>query len=126
MPSPSAASPRPDILRPAPLPGSGHSKWVSEPSWLLSSSEIKKKPTRMQFDTVSVHLLNQGHGPCCTVTIREIDEEDNASPNVSKKEESIVENSKKGIIGRIITGMRLKLLEVRKFYHMMAVLMRFD
>lgn len=97
----------------APLSPHSESKWRSEPAWLLSASEVKKRPAKMQFDTMSLHILNQGHGPCSLVTIREIDAEEEAYPaGVHKKEEPILENSRKGIIGRIVTGIRAKLLLV--------------
>ncbi|CAE7553490.1 unnamed protein product, partial [Symbiodinium microadriaticum] len=101
-----------NILKVAPLSPHSESKWHSEPSWLLSSSEIKKRPAKMQFDTMSLHILDQGHGPCCLVTIREIDDEEEAYPaGLHKAEAPIQQNSKKGIIGRIVTGIRTKLLE---------------
>jgi hypothetical protein len=105
-----------NILTVAPLPQQSPSSYRSEPTWLLSASEIKKRPARLQFDTVSLHILNQGHGPACLVTIREIDEEEEVAVN-HKKDAPLLETSKKGIIGRIVTGTRIKILKVTHYSH---------
>lgn len=103
-----------NMLLPAPLTHRNKSKYQAEPSWLLSSSDIKKRPPKIRCEDLSIHILNQGHEPAAIVTIRQIDDESvcHSSPNVSKLGSTIAEDSKKGILGRILVGIRGKIVKV--------------
>ena len=104
-----------NILLPAPPLRHRHIKWKTNPTWLISGSELKHKPPKLQFHDLSLHLLNQGHGPAALVTIREIDNESEAYGATNKKKKSdntLIEDSKCGIIGRILTGIRICILKV--------------
>jgi hypothetical protein len=101
-----------NILLPAPASNHLKSKYQAQPTWLLSSSDLKKHPPKLHCEDLSIHILNQGHEPACVVTIRQIDDE-TTQPTVSKgASSSIAEESKKGILGRILTGIRGKIVKV--------------
>ena len=88
-------------------------RWRSAPTWLLSKGELKEQPTRLQFNNLSLSILNHGHGAYACVTVRETDDESAGLPKGTKsKYDGIAEFSKGGVIGRLITGLRIKLLEV--------------
>lgn len=102
-----------NILLPAPLSRHRQSKYASEPAWLISGSELKKRAPKLQFNDLSLHILNQGHGPSSVLTIREIDnEKESGSASRKNPSDTIVEDSKCGIIGRILTGIRICILKV--------------
>lgn len=100
-----------------PAPSSGRqAKWKTEPTWLIAGNELKKRPPRLQFDDLGLHLLNQGHGTSSLITIREIDDEKDekevATANNKKNDfETILQDSKCGIIGRILTNIRICILK---------------
>ena len=70
----------------------------------------------MQFDTVSIHLLSQGCEPACCLTIREIDNEEEAkqqSSSLKRLENTNLQvESKRGVTGRLVTSIRIKMLQV--------------
>jgi hypothetical protein len=101
-----------DPLTPLPVPDSQRTFWRSVPRWILSSTKLKENPPTLQFSNVSVHILNQGHGAFGCVTIRQIDDESSGADGDSWKD--IKSASKAGIIGRLITAIRIKLFEVNK------------
>ena len=86
--------------------------WRSAPRWLLSSSELKQNLPRVEFDNLSVHILNQGHGTYSFVTVHEIDNDNSALTGNKSAVENIYENAKRGVLGRIIACVRIKLLQV--------------
>lgn len=98
-----------NLLSPSPLPPRTISKYKSAPTWLLSQSELRKHSPGLKFEDLSIHLISQGHDPSCVLTIREIDAE---RVSKSKKKTSILEDSKTGVLGRIITGLRIKIIRV--------------
>jgi hypothetical protein len=98
-----------NLLTPSPLPARTISKYKSAPTWLLSQGELRKHSPRLKFEDLSIHLISQGHDPSCVLTIREIDPE---HVDKSKKKTSILEDSKTGVLGRIITGLRIKIMKV--------------
>lgn len=103
---------RSNILLPSAVSDRSKSKYQAQPTWLLSSSDLKEHPPQLHFEDLSIHILNQGHEPACVVTIRQIDDE-TSQPHVAKITQSnIEEDSKKGILGRIITGIRGKIVKV--------------
>jgi hypothetical protein len=79
----------------------------------------------LQFNDLGLHLLNQGHGTSSLITIREIDSEkevssssSSSSSNHHKREKdddtdtnTIAQDSKCGIIGRILTNVRISILK---------------
>lgn len=71
--------------------------------------DLRKHSPRLKFDDLSIHIISQGHEPCCVLTIREIDPE---LINKAQKKTSILEDSKTGVLGRIITGLRRKIIKV--------------
>mmetsp|Transcript_13380 Transcript_13380/g.13877 ORF Transcript_13380/g.13877 Transcript_13380/m.13877 type:complete len:932 (-) Transcript_13380:194-2989(-) len=102
-----------NILLPAPPLKHRQSKWRNDPTWLISGSDLKKRTPKLQFNDLSLHLLDQGHGPSALITIREIDNEKEAYGANQKKKlsSSLLEDSKCGIIGRILTGVRACILK---------------
>lgn len=89
------------------LPLPKYTQRSMEPTWLLSSNDLKKSPPNLKYDTLSIHILNQGFGPASIITFREIDDEGNtdAKRNLEQK-------SRTGVIGRILSGMRRKIFDV--------------
>ena len=70
----------------------------------------------MQFHDLGLHLLNQGHGTSSLITIREIDNENEVSSSSSSSNEetdtsAIAQSSKCGVIGRILTNVRISILK---------------
>lgn len=102
-----------NLLSNTPVPPRTLSKWKTDPTWLLSLSDLKRHIPKLKYEDLSIHLLSQGHEPACVVTIREIDPEILARSN---KKTSILEDSKTGVLGRIMTGIRMKIVKVMNFY----------
>lgn len=73
-------------------------------SFLLSQSDMKKRPSEIVRENVSLHIQDQGNGPIALITLRRFDS--------NEKEFDLDQNSRKGIVGRIMSGVWLKLLEV--------------
>ena len=103
-----------NILFPAPLIHRNKSKYQAEPTWLLSNSDLKHHPPKVRCEDLSIHILHQGHEPSAVVTIRQIDDESScySSSHISKIGSTIDEDSKKGILGRLLTGIRGKIVKV--------------
>ena len=108
----------------------------SPPTWLMSSAEIKKNPAQIVFSTLGIHLMNHGHDvSCCCLTIREIDSElkhskHNASDILMKHHDdknkalAIIHSfAKRGIIGRLLTGIRIKMLQVSSYYFILTYIL---
>jgi hypothetical protein len=79
-----------------------------EPNWLLPSSEIASHPTKIVFDTMSMTLLNNKYGTCACLTIRQIE-------NEGKSSLAMAAQARLGVLGRIVTGVRMKIFEVSNF-----------
>ena len=62
------------------------------------------RPARVVYDNLSVSLLNQGYGTSACITIRRIDNEGHVGLNLDQ-------HAQLGILGRIITSVRIRLLE---------------
>ena len=101
-----------NLLSSTPVPTRRVSKWKSDPTWLLSIGDMKKNPPKLNYEDLSIHLLSQGHEPSGVLTIREIDHE---ILGRGLKKTSILEDSKTGVLGRIITGLRMKIVKVSSF-----------
>jgi hypothetical protein len=102
-----------DILSTPPMPQYSKSQYRNQPTWLISGSELKHRSASMQFDTLSIHLLSYGSDTACCLTFREIDNESDSLTQSRKTPQKISAESKLGVIGRIITGLRIKILEVQ-------------
>lgn len=79
-----------------------------EPDWLLPSDAIASHPTKIVFDTMSMTLLNHQYGTCACLTIRQIENEGKADLAVSAQ-------ARLGVLGRIVTGVRMKIFEVSHY-----------
>jgi hypothetical protein len=102
-----------NLLVSSPLPTRQASKYKSAPTWLMSLSDLRKHAPKLKFEDISLHLISQGNDPSCLLTIREIDPE-----LVDKtKRTSILEDSKTGVLGRIVTGLRIKIMKVPGSLH---------
>lgn len=117
---------RSNILLPLPISNRSKSKYQAQPTWLLSSSDLKQHPPQLHFENLSIHILNQGHEPACVVTIRKIDDETSqpvAAKAIHKTNSNaqIEEDSKKGILGRILTGIRGKIVKVSSFHYLLDI-----
>ncbi len=115
----------------APLPLPTIRKYHSQPTWVASTGHLQKKPPLIQFDTLGIHVLDQGPGANGLMTIRKLDVVEKAKDKKSKtiamlrarrgkgiigKRKgvsiwSIEEQSRSGVIGRILDGVWMKLLE---------------
>jgi hypothetical protein len=71
----------------------------------LPSNEISSRPTKIVFDTMSMTLLNNQYGTCACLTIRQIENEGKANLALSAQ-------ARLGVLGRIVTGVRMKIFEV--------------
>ena len=110
----------------APLPHRPRQRaYDTSPRWLMSGTEIKRNPADVLFDSVGVHIMNYGHDNAgCCLTIREIDSESKhrkvsaadalqkVAADQTAARKMIHGFAKKGVIGRIITGIRIKMLQV--------------
>jgi hypothetical protein len=102
-----------NILLSCPISNPFKSKYQAQPAWLLSSHDLKNNPPQLHCEDLSIHILNQGHEPACVLTIRQIDDEGGGGSSISKSSHSkIEEDSKKGVLGRILTGIRGKIVKV--------------
>jgi len=114
------------LFKQAPLPNSqpSRSRHSTQPSWLMSASEIKKNPANTMFHTLGIHLMSYGHDTAgCCLTIREIDSElahskqnatdllQQTSSDPNKAKALIHSFAKKGVLGRLITGVRIKMMQ---------------
>ncbi|KAJ1422210.1 hypothetical protein B484DRAFT_465359 [Ochromonadaceae sp. CCMP2298] len=73
--------------------------------WLLSNSRLYKTPPRLQIDSMSFHLLDQGWGAHTLLTVRKIDDEKHKGLDFEQK-------SRCGVLGRIVSGVWLRLAQV--------------
>ena len=77
------------------------------PTWLRTNSQIYANPAHLRNDTMSLHILDQGYGPNALLTVRQID------PEKQQKRFTLEQQSRSGILGRIISGVWAKVAEVR-------------
>lgn len=75
------------------------------PTWLRSNSQIYKTPPQVNIDSLSMHILDYGYGAHALLTVRQVDAE-------KQKKLSLEQQSRAGILGRIISGVWVKLSEV--------------
>ena len=75
------------------------------PTWLRSNSQIYKSPPQVNIDSLSLHILDYGYGAHALLTVRQIDAE-------RQKKLTLEQQSRAGILGRIISGVWVKLADV--------------
>jgi hypothetical protein len=77
------------------------------PIWLQTGPEMKGTASRMNYETISFHILDAGYGACAVMTFRELESEADlkASPTPGLFSSS-------GILGRLLCSVRRKMLEV--------------
>jgi hypothetical protein len=78
---------------------------IKDPTWLLPVSELRSCPTKFVFDTLCVSVLDQGHTPAACITIRRIE-------NEGRNKLPLGSQARLGVIGRIVTGIRMKMFEI--------------
>ncbi len=81
---------------------------LDEPDWLLPTPVVRRRPPGVMFNTMSATIIDQGSGPIACFTVRKIDNEGEASLSLESQ-------SRLGVIGRLLTGVRMKLFEVIKY-----------
>ena len=86
------------------VPLSLFERYSTQPTWVASNTQLQSKPPSIKFDTIGLHILDQGPGANALLTVRTID-------NEKHKKCSLEERSRCGIVGRIIDGLWVKLLE---------------
>jgi hypothetical protein len=76
------------------------------PTWLQSTSRMGAKPPTLAIATLSVTLLDYGYGAHALLTVRQIDAE-------KMKRLTLEQQSRTGVLGRIVSGVWVKLAEVK-------------
>lgn len=106
------------VLLPPQIPSSGANHRTDPPTWLQASS--RSRVSRVNYETLSIHILDLGSGPIGTITFREVDDEtttaDNsyhavaadgsAAPTTTPEEKVTM-----GVLGRLLTGTRRRIYE---------------
>lgn len=75
------------------------------PTWLRSNSQINKSPPAVNIDSMSLHILDYGYGAHALLTVRQVDGE-------RQKKLTLEQQSRAGVLGRITSGVWVKLAEV--------------
>lgn len=75
------------------------------PTWLRSNSQINKSPPQLNIDSMSLHILDYGYGAHALLTVRQVDGE-------RQKKLTLEQQSRAGVLGRITSGVWVKLAEV--------------
>lgn len=88
----------------------GHGQRASNPQWLQPSSQISLRTPTLQYEKLSLSVLDQSYGPYTLVTIRQINTEGNSGLTMEQA-------SRIGAIGRILSGMWIKLYQVCALEH---------
>lgn len=76
------------------------------PIWLQTGPDMKQTANRMNYETISFHILDAGYGACAVMTFREIEQETN------EKFTSPTDIYSSGTLGRLLCSVRRKILEV--------------
>lgn len=92
--------------------------YIHQPTWLRSNSQLYTLPPQVAVDSLGLHILDQGYGSHTLLTVRQIDSE-------KQKKFTLEQQSRAGVLGRIISGVWVKLAEVslleyfnhRRLYH---------
>lgn len=75
------------------------------PTWLRSNSQIYAVPPQVNVDSISMHILDHGFGAHALLTVRQIDSE-------KQKYFTLEQQSRAGVLGRITSGVWVKLARV--------------
>ena len=75
------------------------------PTWLRSNNQINKSPPQVNIDSISLHILDYGYGAHALLTVRQVDGE-------RQKKLTLEQQSRAGVLGRIVSGVWVKLAEV--------------
>lgn len=94
------------------LPTSPYLSTGQKEVYLLTASDIAKRPTEITSDILSVHIQDQGYGPHALFTYRKLHSDLKDGENEEHKY-SFEQHSRAGVLGRITVGVWKKLLEVR-------------
>lgn len=86
-------------------PPSHQGSMFSDNLFLLSGTDMAKRSPTINHQTIGLHILDQGYGPCALLTFRMADSE-------LSEREPMVKHAHSGIIGRLFRGIWHKLLEV--------------
>ena len=78
------------------------------PTWLRSNNQINKSPPQVNIDSMSLHILDYGYGAHALLTVRQVDGE-------RQKKLTLEQQSRAGVLGRIVSGVWVKLAEVTHF-----------
>ncbi len=79
--------------------------YIYPPTWLRSNSQLYTMPPVVAVDSLGVHILDQGYGAHTLLTVRQIDGE-------KQKKLTLEQQSRAGVLGRIVSGVWVKLAEV--------------
>ncbi len=77
------------------------------PTWLRSNSQINKSPPAVNIDSMGLHILDYGYGAHALLTVRQVDGE-------RQRKLTLEQQSRAGVLGRITSGVWVKLAEVSK------------
>lgn len=75
-------------------------------AFLLSNADLKKRKPSWETNNVSLHLQDQGYGPIALISVRTMDSD------LIGNQWSMEQHSRAGVVGRMMHGIWLKLLEV--------------
>jgi hypothetical protein len=75
------------------------------PTWLKSNAQLQRNPPLVRMHTMSMHVLDHGYGANALLTVREIDDE-------KHKGFTLEQQSRAGVLGRIVSGVWVKIAEV--------------
>jgi hypothetical protein len=76
------------------------------PNWLQTGPDMKQTASRMNYETISFHILDAGYGACAVMTFREIE------PESKQHLTSPTDIYSSGTLGRLLCSVRRKILEV--------------
>jgi len=79
--------------------------YIYPPTWLRSNSQLYTMPPVVAVDSLGVHILDQGYGAHTLLTVRQIDGE-------KQKKLTLEQQARAGVLGRIVSGVWVKLAEV--------------
>lgn len=76
---------------------------------------MKATASRMNYETISFHILDAGYGSCAVMTFREIE------PETNEKYTSPTDIYSSGTLGRLLCSVRRKILEVILFLNLIVL-----
>lgn len=101
------------LLKPVPLPRVIGGDSAATKNFLLSSHDMSRRKPELRRDTLSLHIQDQGYGPCALLTYRQMDSELKPQhQTATSRVQELSRHARAGVLGRAVHGMWLKLLEV--------------